>query len=76
MAEAECGGIFHNCVVAIGIQNALKGMGHPQGRTKILTYNSTATSFVHSVMREKQSKRWDIKYNWLRDHQVQQQFEI
>ena len=26
-AEAEYGGIFHNCVVAIGIYNALEGMG-------------------------------------------------
>ena len=28
-AEAEYGGIFHNCQVAIGIRNALEGMGHP-----------------------------------------------
>ena len=29
-AEAECGGIFHNCVVAIGLCNTLQEMGHPQ----------------------------------------------
>ena len=75
-AEAECGGIFHNCVVAIGIRNALEGMGHPQGRTTVITDNSTANSFVHSAMREKRSKSWDMKYNWLRDRQAQQQFEI
>ena len=28
-AEAKCGGIFHNCVVAISIRNALEGMGYP-----------------------------------------------
>ena len=75
-AEAECGGIFHNCVVAIGIRNALEGMGHPQGKTTVITDNSTATSFVHSAMREKRSKSWDMKYNWLRDRQAQQQFEV
>ena len=29
-AEAECGGIFHNCNQAIAIRQALIGMGHPQ----------------------------------------------
>ena len=29
-AEAECGGLFHNCYTAIGIQNALIGMDHLQ----------------------------------------------
>ena len=75
-AEAECGGIFHNCCVAIGIRNALEGMDHPQGKTTVITDNSTATSFVHSAMREKRSKSWDMKYNCLRDQQAQQQFEI
>ena len=28
-AEAECSGIFHNCVVAIGIRNTLNEMNHP-----------------------------------------------
>ena len=52
-AEVECGGIFHNCIVAIRIRNALEGMSHPQGRTTLVTDNSMATSFVHSAMREK-----------------------
>ena len=38
--------------------------------------NSTANSFVHLAIREKQSKSWDMQYNWLRDRQAQQQFEI
>ena len=75
-AEAECGGIFHNCIVAIGIRNALEEMGHPQGQTRITTDNTTATSFVHSAMRTKRSKSWDMKYNWLRERTAQQQFEV
>ena len=51
-------------------------MGHPQGRTTVITDNSMATSFVHSAMREKRSKSWDMRFNWLRDRQAQQQFEI
>ena len=60
-AEAECGGIFHNCIVTIRICNALEGMGHPQGRTTVITDNSTATSFIHLAMREKRSKSWNMK---------------
>ena len=75
-AEAECGGIFHNCVVAIGIRNTLKEMGHPQRKTVVTTDNTTATSFVHSAMRAKRSKSWDMKYNWLRERTAQNQFEV
>ena len=62
-AEAECGALFHNCTTDIGIQNALTGLGHEQGRTQVITDNSTANSFVHSEMRVKRSKSWDMKYN-------------
>ena len=75
-AEAECGGIFHNCIVAIGIRNTLNEMGHPQGKTLVTTDNTTATSFVHSAMRAKHSKSWDMKFNWLRDREAQQQFKV
>ena len=75
-AEAECGGLFMNCGTAIGIRNALNGMGHTQGRTPVITDNSTANSFVHSEMRVKRSKSWDMKFNWLRDRSAQRQFNI
>ena len=35
-AEAECGGIFHNCSTAIGIRNTLINMGHPQAKTEVI----------------------------------------
>ena len=75
-AKAKCEGIFHNCVVAIGLQNTLNEMGHPQEKTCVSTDNTTATSFVHSAMRAKHSKSWDMKFNWLRDRTAQQQFEV
>ena len=75
-AEAECGGIFHNCVVAISIRNVLNDMFHPQSKTQVTTDNTTATSFVHSAMRAKRSKSWDMKYNWLRERTAQNQFEV
>ena len=75
-AEAECAALFHNCSVAVGVRHALKGLGHPQQRTEVITDNSTANSFVHSEMRVKRSKSWDMRYNWLRDCSAQQQFKI
>lgn len=75
-AEAECAGIFHNCIVATGIRNTLKEMGHPQPPTPIITDNTTAHGFVHSAMRAKRSKSWDMKYNWLRDRETKNQFAI
>ena len=56
VAEAECGGIFQNCVTAIGIRKTLIGMGHPQGKTEVITDNFTANSFIHSEIRVKRSK--------------------
>ena len=55
---------------------ALEGLGHPQQRTEVITDNSTANSFVHSEMRVKQSKSWDMRYNWLRDRSAQQHFKL
>ena len=55
-AEAKCGDLFHNCTTAIGLRNALIGLGHPQNKTPVITDNSTAKSFVHSEMRVKRSK--------------------
>ena len=75
-AEAECAGIFHNCVVATGIRNTLNEMGRTQQQTRVTTDNTTASSFVHSAMRTKRSKSWDMKYNWLRDRTAQKQFEV
>ena len=75
-AEAECGGLFHNCTTAIGLRHALIGLGHTQNKTPVITDNSTTKSFVHSEMRVKRSKIWDMRFNWLRDRTAQKQFDI
>ena len=65
-AETECGGLFDNGQMAIVIQRTLEAMGHKQQATRIKTDNDTANSFVHSTIRLKQSKTWDMRYNWPR----------
>jgi hypothetical protein len=66
-AEAETGGVFHNGQTAIVIQRALEALGHKQPPTPLKTDNSTAHSFVHTNIRQRRSKTWDMRWNWLRD---------
>ena len=75
-AEAEVGGIFHNAQTSIPIRNMLINLGHPQPPTPIKTDNSTANSFVHDNINLKKSKSWDMRYYWLRDRALQNQFKI
>ena len=49
------------------IRRTLAHMGHPQVATPIKTDNDTANSFVHSTIRVKHSKTWDMRYHWLWD---------
>ena len=66
-AEAETGGIFVNSQLTIPIRHSLQALGHIQPPTPIKTDNSTAYKFVHNDMKQKMSKSWDMRYNWLRD---------
>jgi len=75
-AEAECGGLFHNCQKAVTMRRMLEGLGHKQQPTSVKTDNSTANSFVHASMRLKKSKTWDMRWNWLRQQELHQQFRI
>jgi hypothetical protein len=75
-AEAETGGLFHNAQTCIPIRIALEELGHVQPPTPLKTDNSTATAFVHSSMKQKRSKSWDMRYHWLRDRLLQKQLRI
>ena len=68
-AEAETNGLFHNAREALPIRHILMDMGHPQPPTPIKTDNSTAISFVQSNIKQKRSKSWDMRLNWLRDRE-------
>ena len=74
--EAGCAALFHNCTVAVGICHALLGLGHSQHCTDVIIDNPTANRFVHSKMRVKRSKSWDMQCNLLRDQNAQQQFKF
>ena len=75
-AEAECAGVFHNSQEAIILRNILEALGHPQPPTRIKTDNTTALSFVKNNIRQRRSKTWDMRWNWLRDDHTKKQISV
>jgi len=64
--ETETGGVFGNAQDAIVVCIALLALGHKQPATPIKTDNLICNSFVHSNIRQRRSKTWDMRWNWLR----------
>ena len=75
-AEAETAGLFFNAQSAVPIRQALIALGRPQPPTPLKTDNSTAVNVVNKSLRQKRSKSWDMRFNWLRDRHAQKQFNI
>ena len=75
-AEAETAGLFGNSQVAVVLRRALHSLDHPQPPTPIKTDNSTANSFVHSNIKQKRSKTWDMRFNWLRNRSAHKEVAI
>ena len=75
-AETETRGLFLNARTTLPIREMLHTLGHPQPPTPIKTDNSTANDFVSKNLKQKRSKSWDMRYHWLRDRSLQQQFKI
>ena len=75
-AEAEIGALFHNTKMTIFIIKMLESLGHKQDKVHIKTDNSTAQAFSNSVLKEKRSKTWDMRWWWLQDKTKSNQFKI
>ena len=76
VAEAETGGLFHNCQNAIFLCRLFKIFKHKQIPAPIKTGNSTAESFVKEMIKQKRSKSWDMRYHWIRDQQQQKTINV
>ena len=75
-AEAETAGLFHNAQHAIVIKRILEVMGHKQNPVPLKTDNSTANSFVYDNIKQRKSKTWDMRFNWLRDRSFKRDIRI
>ncbi len=66
--EAELGALFINAKeAAVNMPRMLSEMGHLQPRTPIQTDNSTAEGVINSRIRQRQTKRMDMRFEWLYD---------
>ena len=74
--KAETGGLFFNAQNAITIKRTLETLGHRRKLTPWKTDNSTANSFVYGNIKQRKSKSWDMRYNWLRDKETHQDVRI
>ena len=75
-SEAEVAGLFYNCKTAIPMRIALEEMGHPQPKTPVITDNTTAQGLVTNTMTSKRSKSYDMRFNFLKCREAQQQFDL
>jgi hypothetical protein len=75
-AEAETAGVYGNAQEAIACRISLLALGHAQPATPIKTDNSTAHSFVHANIKQRRSKTWDMRWNWLRHKDLHAQLRI
>jgi hypothetical protein len=75
-AEAKTGGVYGIAQEAIACCILLRALGHPQAATPLKTNNSTSNSFVHANIKQRRSKTWDMRWNWLCDKATHKQLRI
>ena len=72
-AESEMAGLFMNAQEIIPIQHALIALSHHQPPTPLKTDNSTSSSFIDNTIKQRKSKTWDMRWNWMRDPKTKEQ---
>ena len=73
-AEAESSALFITAKEMIPLRNALIEMGWPQPPSPIQCDNSTAVGMTNCTLIPRKSKSWDLRLDWLRCRESQQQF--
>ena len=75
-AEAEVIALYMNAEELVPLRHCLEEMGHPQPPTPLKTDNSTANGIVNRTMKQKRSKSFDMRYQWMRNRVDQGQFKV
>ena len=75
-SESEVAALFYNCKAAIPLRLALHEMGHQQPKTPTVTDNKSAEGLINKTMTSKASKNYDLRFNWLKCREAQQQFDL
>ena len=74
-AEAEMAGIFMNAQEIIQIRHTLAALAHHQPPTPLKTDNSTSSAFIDNTIKQRRSKTWDMRWNWMRDPKTKEQIK-
>jgi hypothetical protein len=74
--EAELAALFKCAQEMVPLRNALTEMGWPQPRSPIQVDNTTATGYVNNTIITRRIKSLDMRLNWLKDRESQDQFRI
>jgi hypothetical protein len=75
-AEAELAATFINAQSAVSLRTTLAALGYPQGTTKIICDNTTATGIANGTVKIRRSKAMDMRWHWIQDRTKQGQFKV
>ena len=75
-SEAETAAIFYNCKPALPLRVSLEEMGHDQPKTPVTTDNTTAHGLIKKTMIPKLAKSYDMRFNFLKFRETQNQFDL
>jgi hypothetical protein len=75
-AEAELAALFTTAQEMVPLRNTLKEMGWPQPKSPIQVDKSTAAGYVNNTIVVRCLKLLDMKLNWLKCCEAQDQFRI
>jgi hypothetical protein len=70
------GALFLNTKEGVNIRNILREMGNPHPATPLQTDNTTAHTILRGMCKQQRSKAIDMRFYWVRDRTVQNQFDI
>jgi hypothetical protein len=72
--EAELASAFGNAKIGHDERTILRNLGYPQPPTPIFCDNECTIGLAHDVVRKKQSKSMDLRWDRLRNHVAQKMF--
>ena len=65
ITESEIAGLFMNAQGMIPIRHALQALAHHQPPAPLKADNSTSSSFIDNSIKQRRSKTWDMRWNWM-----------
>ena len=75
-SEAETAALFYNCKAAITLRLTLEEMRHLQPKNPVTSDNTAALGLIKNTMIPKSAKFYDMRFNFLKYRQAQNQFDM